>query len=329
MSNRVLVTTFPFGNPEREPLELLAREGVDYQVQPWSRRLTEAELAAMVGPFGVLVAGTEPVTARVMAAAPSLRLIARVGIGLDSVDLLEARRRGIAVTYTPDAPSPAVAELAVGLMLDLLRHVTRADRYLRTGDWRRMMGRRLEGATVGVVGAGRVGGRVLRILRGAFPGTRLLAHDLEPDEAVARDTGAAWVSRDELLAASDVVTIHVPLTPLTRDLVGARELALMKPTAVLVNTARGGIVNEAALAAALREETIASAAVDVFEEEPYTGDLATLANCVLTCHMGSMTADCRARMETEAVAEAVRLLRHEPLRQLVPEAEYELRRAGR
>jgi len=329
MSDRVLVTTYPFGQPEPEPLELLARATIDYEIQPWPRRLTEAELADMVGPFGVLVAGTEPVSAKVMAAAPHLRLIARVGIGLDSVDLLEARRRGIAVTYTPDAPSPAVAELAVGLMLDLLRHVTIADRHLRVGEWRRLMGRRLDGATVGVIGAGRVGSRVLGILRGAFPGARLLAHDLEPNESTARATGAVWVSRDELLAASDVVSIHVPLTPLTKDLLAARELRLMKPTAVLVNTARGGIVNEADLARALRDGTIASAAVDVFEEEPYVGELSTVSNCVLTCHMGSMTADCRARMESEAVAEAVRLLRNEPLRQLVPEAEYELRRVTR
>jgi D-3-phosphoglycerate dehydrogenase len=326
LSDRLLVTTFPFGEPDPAPRELLAHAGIDYEVQPWKRRLTEGELARMAAPFSVLVAGTEPITAEVMDGAPRLRLISRVGIGLDSVDLLEARARGITVAYTPDAPSPAVAELTVGLMLDLARHVTDADRRLRAGAWSRLMGRRLDGATIGVVGAGRVGGRVLRILRGAFPGARLLAHDLRVDEQLSEATDVSWVEMDELLSTCDVVTVHVPLTGLTRRMIGARELGMMKHDAVLINTARGGIVDESDLASALRAGALAAAAVDVFEEEPYIGELRTLSNCLLTCHMGSMTADCRARMETEAVAEAIRLLRGEPLHQPVPETEYELRR---
>jgi len=323
------VTTFPFGSPDPTPRTLLADAAVDFQVQPWPRRLTEQELAGMVGPFSVLVAGTEPITARVMAAAPDLQLIARVGIGLDSVDLLEARARGIQVSYTPDAPSPAVAELALGLMLDLARHVTEADRELRAGAWRRMMGRRLDGATIGVIGAGRVGGRLLRLLRGAFPNARLLAHDLAPDGRLVSTTGVSWVAKDELLAACDIVSVHVPLTGLTRNLIAAREFGLMKRDALLINTARGGIVNESDLATALAGGALGAAAVDVFEEEPYSGPLQTLPNCLLTCHMGSMTVDCRARMESEAVEEAIRVLRGEPIRQPVPESEYELRRTDR
>jgi D-3-phosphoglycerate dehydrogenase len=325
MSHRVLVTTVPFAEPDRRPRDLLSGAGVHYEVQGLGRRLTEHELADLAPPFSVLIAGTEPITERVMDAAPNLRLIARVGIGLDGVDLVAARDRGIAVSFTPDAPSPAVAELTVGLMLNLARHTIFADRSLRAGSWKRFMGRRLADATVGVIGVGRIGTRVIRILRNAFPSIRILAHDIAPDEGFGREHDVEWVDKEELLAASDFVTVHVPLTPLTRQLIGARELTLMKPTSVLVNTARGGVVAERALVDALRGGTLAAAAVDVFEQEPYAGELTAIPNCILTCHMGSMTEDCRTRMETEAVEEAVRFIQGQPLLQPVPDVEYDLR----
>ncbi|MBM3778431.1 MAG: lactate dehydrogenase [Acidimicrobiia bacterium] len=321
----VLITTVPFGDPDPAPRRVLDAGGVVYDLQPFGRRITEEELAALIAPYEVLIAGTEPITARVIAAASNLRLIARVGIGLDSVDLAAARRRGIAVTYTPEAPAPAVAELAFGLILNLCRHVTEADRAVRGGGWHRLLGRRLDGATVGILGVGRAGSRVARMVRGAFPGVRLLGCDLRPDEAVGTACGIEWVAPARLYAECGVISVHVPLTPVTRGMIGASQLQMMKPDALLVNTARGGIVDEAALAEALRAGRLGGAAIDVFEHEPYRGELAALPTCLLTCHMGSMTADCRIRMESEAAEEAVRWLRGEPLRQLVPEEEYLLR----
>src|SRR6185503_804452 len=222
-------------------------------------------------PFGVLSAGTEPITARVMDAAPNLKLISRVGVGLDNVDLAAARARGITVSYTPEAPSPAVAELAVGLMLALLRDIPGADRVMRDGVWRRTMGRRLSNMTVGVIGVGRIGKRVVRHLCGGFPGVRILADDLAPDRGFGSRYGIEWASKQEIYAAADVITLHLPLTPQTRALIGARELALMKPTTVVVNTSRGNMIHEQELALALREGRIAGAAIDVFEREPYSG----------------------------------------------------------
>lgn len=324
---RALITTVPFGVVDRRPLDLLEAEGVPYVLNPLGRRLREEELAELAQGFTVLIAGTEPITGRVMAAAPSVKLIVRVGIGLDSVDLLAARARGIEVCYTPDAPSPAVAELAVGLMLAVLRGVGEVDRLIRAGGWQRVMGRRLATQTVGLLGVGRIGRRVARILRGGFPTVRLLGHDLRPDEAVGRECGLEWVDRPTLLRESDVVSLHVPLTRLTVGMIGGSELASMKPTSVIVNTARGGIVEEQALVRALRERRIAGAALDVFEVEPYEGELASLDNCLLTCHIGSMTSDCRAQMELEAIEEALRFFRREPFRQIVPDEEYRLRMA--
>jgi D-3-phosphoglycerate dehydrogenase len=323
---RVLITTVPFGEPDRTPLDLLESAGIDYVINPLGRRFKENELAEVAGDFGVLIAGTEPITAQVMDAAPNLRLIARVGIGLDSVDLHAARERGICVSYTPEAPSPAVAELALGLMLDLLRHVTAIDRGLRGGAWQRFMGRRLDGTTVGVIGAGRVGKRVIRLIRGAFPSTRIVANDLSPDVDFGLQYQVEWLEKEAIFREADLITLHLPLTALTRGLIGEREMAEMKPGVLLVNTARGGLINERDLAQALRDGRIAGAAIDVFEQEPYAGELVSVSQCLLTCHLGSMTEDCRARMEIEATQEAVRFLKGEPLLQLVPEQEFDLQR---
>ncbi len=324
---RVLVTTVPFAEQDRGPRELLDQAEVTYEINPLGRRLREDELTQLARDVDVLIAGTEPITERVMQAAPRLRLIARVGVGLDNVDLAAARRRGIQVAYTPDAPSPAVAEMTVGLMLALLRHIPHADRDLRRGEWQRRMGRRLAELTVGIVGVGRIGQRVIHHLRGGFPETRLLANDLVPDRPFGAQQRLEWVDKETLFCSADVVSLHVPLTPLTRGLVGRRVLAGMKSGAVLVNTARGEVVDENDLATALREERLGGAAIDVFEREPYTGPLVGLERCLLTCHMGSMSEDCRHRMELEATEEALRFLRDEPLRNPAPDAEYELQGA--
>jgi D-3-phosphoglycerate dehydrogenase len=324
IERRVLITTVPFGQPQRRPLDLLENDKIDYVINPIGRRLKEDELADMIEDFGILIAGTEPITARVMDAAPNLKLISRVGIGLDSVDLIAARERGIHVSYTPDAPSPAVAELAVGLMFSLLRNITSADRSVRNGVWHRFMGRRLAGMTVGVIGVGRIGKRVIHHLKGGFPEVRVLANDLAPDTAFGTAHGVHWVDKETIYREADIITLHLPLTPLTSHLIGTQEIKQMKPTTILINTARGNMIVERDLAEALRSEQIAGAAIDVFGQEPYTGELSTVDRCILTCHMGSMSFDCRARMELEATEEALRFLRSEPLEHMVPEYEYDL-----
>ena len=315
-----LITTGPFGQLNGEPLQLLADAGFRHTINPLGRRPTEAELIDLIPGFDVLIAGTEPITARVINAAPHLRLISRVGIGLDNVDLLAARSRGIAVAYTPDAPSPAVAELTIGLMLALLRGIHHANALAHDGTWQRVMGRRLAEIAVGVIGVGRVGGRVVRLLE-SF-GTRVLAHDIAPS---VQPDHVEWTSKERIFREADLITLHVPLTGATSHLIGPTELALMKRDAFLVNTARGGVVDEAALAAALRDGRLAGAAVDVFATEPYSGELASLKNCLITCHMGSMSEDCRFKMEYEAVINAIRFVRSETGIQMVPESEYVLR----
>ena len=320
MTRRVLITTSPFGELDPQALRLLEQEKIGYTMNPFGRRLREEELTELIGPYEVMIAGTEPITKAVLERAPALRLIAHTGIGLDNIQLAAARERGIALTYTPSAPSPAVAEMTIGQMLALLRKTATADRGMREGVWNRRIGRRLGQLTAGIIGVGRVGRLVVRHLQGWSP--RILANDLKIDDEFAQRTGCVWTDKETIFREADVMTLHVPLTRQTRHLVGKRELEMMKPDAILINTARGGIVDEAALAAALRSRPGFSAAVDVFEQEPYNGELAALENCLLSCHMGSCTRDCRLQMEMEAAQEVVRYFRGEPFATPVPEEEY-------
>lgn len=320
---RVLITTVPFGEADRRPLDLLQAASIDYIINPIGRRLRPEELAEMVSDVDVLIAGTEPITAEVMDRAKRLRLISRVGIGLDSVDLQAARARDILVSYTPDAPAPAVAEMTMGMILSLLRSLAQADRGMRGGVWHRFLGRRLSEVTVGVIGVGRVGKRLIRHLLGFAP--HILANDLISDHEFGAAHQVQWVEKEAIYKEADIISLHLPLTPLTRNLITGRELGMMKPDAVLINTSRGGMVNEHDLAQALKQGRLAGAALDVFGQEPYSGELVTIENCLLTCHMGSMSRDCRIRMELEATEEAVRFFKGEPLRLLVPEDEYLMR----
>jgi D-3-phosphoglycerate dehydrogenase len=275
----------------------------------------------MIGDTEVLIAGTEPITAAVMDAAPGLRLISRVGIGLDSVDLHAARERGISVSYTPEAPAPAVAELTVGLMLSLLRGVQIANLGMHRGEWHRHMGRRIPEVTIGIIGTGRIGTRVLRRLS-AFGSPRVLVNDLNPEPNLVPELKLEWVGKDVIYREADLISVHVPLTSLTANMIRAEQLATMKPDALIINTSRGGIINEADLHEALSRGHLGGAAVDVFEEEPYSGPLREFDRCILTCHMGSMSVDCRTRMEIEATEEAVRYLRGNALMRIAPEDEY-------
>lgn len=269
------------------------------------KRLSEAELIAQRPEHCVgIIAGLEPLTAEVFAHYPDLRVVSRLGTGTDTVDLDAARRSGITLLTTPDATTNAVAELAVGLMLASLRGIASADRDLRSGTWKPHLGGLIRGRTVGIVGFGRIGRRVANLV-GAF-GASVAFFDPQHDGSDPRG-----VESLELLASqSDVLTLHAPLTPETQHLVDAALIARMKPGALLVNAARGELVDESALVTALREGRV-SAALDCYSREPYTGPLRECDNVVLTAHMGSLTAETRSEMEHTAanqlVAELLRL----------------------
>lgn len=325
--SKVLITTVPFADKNRLPLEQLETAGIEYLINPLGRKLKEDELAEMVTDFDVLIAGTESITDRVMSRASRLKLISRVGIGLDGVDLLSAEKRGIQVSYTPDAPAPAVAELTIGLMLTLLRSVHLVNAQMHRGEWQRHFGRRIPEVTIGIIGAGRIGGRVLRRLAG-FGSPRILVNDTTPNLKVAPELKLEWVDKSEIYRNSDVLSLHLPLTKQTKNMIRREQLMQMKPDAMILNLSRGGIINELDLAHVLNAGHLSGAAIDVFEHEPYSGPLSQIDRCLLTSHMGSMSIDCRTRMEIEATEEAVRFLTGKPLQGLVPPEEYDVQRQG-
>jgi len=324
---KVLITTVPFAEKDRLPLEMMDEVGIEYMINPLNKKLTENELADMVSDFDVIIAGTEPITAKVMDAAVNLKLISRVGIGLDSVDLLAAKERGIDVSYTPDAPAPAVAELTIGLMLSLLREVHVSNSEMHEGRWHRFFGRRLSNVTIGIVGVGRIGKDVLKHLKG-FGSPRILANDLNSEIQQDNQFSFEWASKELIYREADIISLHVPLTHHTKNMIRKKHLLAMKQDAIIINTARGGIINEQDLYDVMQSGHLSSAAIDVFDFEPYAGPLREIQRCLLTAHMGSMSVDCRTRMEIEATEEAVRFLTGNPLEGLVPQDEYEVQRQG-
>lgn len=324
---KVLITTVPFGDKNRLPTEQLEAAGLEYLINPLGRKLKEEELAEMIADFDVLIAGTEDITEAVMSKASKLKLISRVGIGLDNVDLLAAERRGIKVSYTPDAPAPAVAELTIGLMLVLLRSVHISNAQMHRGQWQRHFGRRIPEVTIGIIGAGRIGGRVLRRIQ-AFGSPRILVNDIHPNKNIAPELKLEWVGKDEIYKYADVISLHVPLTKQTKNMISRDELMMMKSDAMIINTSRGGIINESDLEAVLNNGHLSGAAVDVFDQEPYSGGLSKIDRCLLTSHMGSMSIDCRTRMEIEATEEVIRFLSNHKLNGEVPAEEYEVQRQG-
>jgi len=324
---KALITTVPFGDKDRLPLDLLEKNGVEYLINPLGRKLVESELAEMVSDFDIIIAGTELITDYVMERGKKLKIISRVGIGLDSVDLLAAERRGIKVSYTPDAPAPAVAELTIGLMLSLIRSVQIANLKIHEGVWHRYFGTRLSESTIGIIGMGRIGSSVLRHLSG-FNCKRILINDIEEKILIHNEANVSLASKEEIFKEADVISLHVPLTSQTKNMINKKHLEMMKPNTVIINTARGGIINEADLYDVMSAGHLSGAAIDVFEEEPYSGRLNELPNCLLTAHMGSMSIDCRTRMEIEATEEAIRFVTGEALLGIVPESEYAVQREG-
>ncbi|MFI6051541.1 hydroxyacid dehydrogenase [Streptomyces violascens] len=244
-----------------------------------------------------------------LAAAPRLRVVARAGVGLDNVDVAAATRHGVLVANAPLSNVLSVAELTIGLILSLMRNVLPAGSALRAGRWERSLhqGAELAGSTVGIIGLGHVGTLVARRLA-AFE-VEVVAHDPYVAESHARSVGARLTGLDDLMRCSDVVTVHLPKNLATTGLVGERELALAKRSMLLVNTARGGIVDESALAVALKEQRLAGAALDVFDIEPAVGNpLLEFPNVLATPHLGASTDEAQGRAGREAVAAVLRVL---------------------
>ena len=276
-------------------LRLRSEPGIDVVVMT-SRPADETDLVRRIAGAhtAVSIRATSRFTYDVLVSSPELKHVAVWGTGTDNVDLVGARRLGIAVTNTPGTATDAVAEHALALLLALAKKVPELDARVRGGEWPRGMLTQVAGKTIGIVGTGAIGSRVAQLARGI--GMRVIAWTLHPDEGRALELGVQYVNLETLLRDADVVSMHLRLSEETRGLIGASELSLMKPTALLVNTARGPLVDQAALVEALRSQTIGGAALDVFEEEPIPRDspLLTLPNVIVSPHTAGTTAEALA-----------------------------------
>ena len=291
----------------------LARARAEVRENPEDRRLGKAELAGRLADVeGLVCLLTDTVDAEVLAQAPRLRVVANVAVGYDNIDVPAATRRKIVVTHTPGILTETTADFTWALLLATARRVAEADAYTRAGkftEWGLMLllGGDVHGKTLGILGFGRIGRAVAQRARGF--NMRLLYHDAVRDHAAERDLGIEYAEKDALLRVADFVTLHVPLLPETLHYIGEPELRRMKPTAHLVNAARGPVVHEGALVRALKEGWIAGAGLDVYEEEPTVHPgLLECPNAVLAPHIASASRETRTRMAKMAVENCLAVL---------------------
>ncbi|MFH2011561.1 MAG: phosphoglycerate dehydrogenase [Pseudomonadota bacterium] len=295
---KIAITTTSFGEYDKTVLEPLAERGCEVVFNPYGRKLKKEEISDLYCDVIGIIAGTETIDDEVMGRLPRLRVISRCGTGMDNVDLEAAKRKGIKVFNTPDAPTLAVAELTIGLMLDMLRRITMTDREIRSGVWHKHMGNLINGKSVGIVGFGRIGRKVAELL---IPfGCAIRYYDIIAGTSETEIIGAHIdrLEMDSLLRISDIVTIHVSSQ---EQVLGRNEIGKIKRGAWLVNVSRGGVVDEEALYEALKNDHLSGAALDVFMEEPYKGPFTELKNVLLTAHIGSYAKESRIEMERQSV----------------------------
>ena len=291
---QVLISTSSFNLDNFAQLSDLKNAGVEVKLNPFAARLTEGQVIELLGTDTVgLIAGLEPLTKNVLQSAKSLKVIARVGTGLDNVDLAAAKQLGITVLNTPDAPTKAVAELTLAHILGLIRNVSQADRQIRVGVWKGLMGSLLETKTVGIVGFGRIGKRVATLIS-AFGASVIIS------DAQVKQSDYPNVELDELCIKSDILSLHLPYSEATHHIINEKQISQMKKGSYIVNISRGGLVDETALLTALKSGHLAGAALDCFEQEPYEGELSKLETVQITAHMGSYARETRDLMEQEA-----------------------------
>ncbi len=305
----ILVTLSTFSVDSDEPLRLLKESGFTFRTNPYGRRMKSEEVVELGRNCRGVVASVERYTAETLSQMPNLRCISRSGVGVDNIDLEEAKRRGIAVLNTPNEPTTAVAELTLTIMLGLMRQLPKMDSLMHGRKWERVTGHLLAGKTIGIIGLGRIGQRVAELLR-AF-GATAIGVEPYPDTEWAQRFGVEFVDLPTLLARADIVSLHASGTRQHPLCLGAAEFAQMKRGAWVVNMARGNMVDDISLNEALTSGHLSGAGLDVFPEEPYRGPLCDNDRVILSPHQATLTVETRVAMETRAVQNVVQFLRGE------------------
>ena len=289
--------------------EVLEKNGLKVTYEP---EITHEQIAEKIGSFEVVVVRSRTkITRELVEKADKCKIIARVGVGLDNIDQGAAKEKDIRVLNAVEGAITAVAELVIGLMLSMAREIPRADREIRNGNWikKELMGTELKGKYLGIVGLGNIGKRLGRLAKAL--NMNIIGYDVTPiDDEFSKEVGLMKADLDTLLSSADYVSFHVPLLDSTRHMINAEKLKMMKNTARIINTARGGVIDEEALYNSLKEGSLAGAALDVFEVEPATGNkLITLPNFIATPHMGAQTKEAQLLAANIIAEKIIQILR--------------------
>ena len=309
---KILVSSKSFGKEDSRAIKMLIDAGFEPVINPYNKALTQHEFSRMIQGAVGLIAGTEKIDRNLLKEANNLKVISRFGVGTDNIDLEAAKNKGIIVCNTPEAPTMAVAELTLSLILNLNRRISEVDRNLHSGIWKPVMGTLLNGKTIGIIGLGRIGRELVKLVE-PFK-LKLIAYDLFPDNDFISKYNIKMSSIENLLVESDIITLHLPLTSETRHFIGKKEFSLMKRDSIIINTARGELIDENELINALENKSIGGAAIDVFGVEPYDGKLKEYNNVILTPHIGSYTKETRLKMEQETVDNLINALSMEGIK---------------
>ena len=303
MAYKILTTSSSFGKVDSKTLDALKNAGFEVVTNPHGRKLTKEESFELMPGYDGMIAGTEKLDREVLSNAKGLKYICRLGTGMDNVDMEAAKELGIVVENTPDAHVKGVAEFTLAGILSLSRHIHLADARLKNGNWKKHMGRLLEGKKIGLIGLGRVAKHLVHLMQPFAP--ELCALDPYPDNDFAQKQGIKWVSKEEMMAECDIISLHIPYTPENDNFIDTAEFDLMRDDVMLVNASRGGLVNEEALFSFLSKNEQAFAFFDTFRAEPYSGPLTTLDNVLLTPHIGSSAKETRIIMEMDAATNVI------------------------
>ena len=305
----IFIATSTFAVHSNEPLNILDRKGLKIIHNPLGRKLNANELVDQASDAAGIIAGTEIYNEGVLDNLSHLKVISRLGVGMDNIDMEFGRQKNIKILKTKTTPAPAVAELTLGLMLDVARKISGQNQSLKSGTWKKEMGKLLHTKTLGIIGLGTIGRTLVKLVSGF--NFKLLAYDLYHDETFGEKNNITYCDLDTLLKESDIISIHLNLSDQTKNMMNMQRLRMMKPDSILINTSRGEILDNDALYNALNDETISGAGLDVYDKEPYKGPLINLENVVLTPHIGSYAKEVRIQMEIEAAQNLIKGLNSE------------------
>jgi len=304
---KILITPRSFASTSDKPMKMLTEKGYEIQMNDIGRPYKKEEMLNLVSDIDGIIMGIDELSAEIIEKANKLKVISRYGTGFDNIDINMATNKKIIVTNTPTANVDAVADLTFGLILSLARRIPEADKKTKSGKWEKIIGKSVWKKTLGIIGLGKIGRQVVKRARGFK--MNILVYDLIKDKKFAPRYGIKYVNLEKLLQKSDYITIHIPLNDATRGIISYKELGKVKKEAFLINTSRGGIVDEQALYKALRNNQLRGAALDVYSNEPSVeSPLKELDNVILTPHIGAYTEEALENMSLQAAQNLIDVL---------------------